>query len=273
MQNLRDKLLQAGLVTNDQAEKAEKAEQQKPRPPQRPERFERGERHERRDARPAHERRDARPPHERRDARPPQRHDARPPHERPEKLEARIPKLPPLPGSREHQRLLSKKQVETDRQLRELVQQNQVAIEPGARTFYFVTRKGRLRRLELSDAQAGLLEEGKLAVVERPEPAQIEHSLVPAEIAEKLKALSEKAVRFLNAPGAKVGFLSDEELEAKKREEAALPPESEAGDAARQTGDEARGESAADVEGTPAEERPSAEVMVVIKRAEPKSGP
>jgi uncharacterized protein YaiL (DUF2058 family) len=205
MQNLRDKLLQAGLVSADQAKKSET---EKPRP-----------------------RRD-----ERRDR--PERHEARP-EPRQERAEPRIPKLPPLPGSREHQRLVSKKQTEIDRKLRELVHANDIAIDPGARTFHFVTRKGRLRRLELSEAQAKLLEEGKLAVVERPEPAQIEHSLVPPEIAAQMKAIHEKSVRFLNTPGDAVGFLSDAELEVKKREEAELPPEAASGE-----GDADREESA-----------------------------
>ena len=207
MQNLRDKLLQAGLVSADQAKKAEDTSK-------RPRREER-ERPERREHRPEH----------------------RP--ERQERVEARIPKLPPLPGSREHQRLVSKKQMEIDQQLRSLVHTNQVAIEAGERTFYFVTRKGRLRRLELSEAQAKLLEDGKLAVVERPEPAQIEHSLVPPEIAAKMKAIYPKSVRFLNTPGEAVGFLSDAELEVKKREEAELPPEAATGE-----GDPDREESA-----------------------------
>ncbi len=71
-------------------------------------------------------------------------------------------------------------------------------IEPGETTFYFMTRKGKLRRLELTPAQAKQLEDGALGVVERPEPAQIEHSLVPAATAEQMFALSKKSVRFLN---------------------------------------------------------------------------
>ena len=234
MQNLRDKLLQAGLVTTEQAEKAEQT-QQKPRPPPRDDRREGHGRPERGDRREAH----GRPPPrgDRHESRGPSHAGRLPP--RVEKAEPRIPKLPPLPGSREHQRLLAKKQVEIDRQLRELVHQNQVALEPGARTFYIVTRKGRLRRLELSEAQAALLEEGKLAVVERPEPAQIEHSLVPPSIAAQMKELYPKSVRFLNTPGEAVGFLSDADLETKKREEAELPPEAATGE-----GDPDREESA-----------------------------
>ena len=135
--------------------------------------------------------------------------------------EKAIPKLPPLPGSKAYQRAESKKQVEIDRALRELVLGAQVPVEPGETAFYFMTRKGKLRRLELTPAQAKQLEEGELGVVERPEPAQIEHSLVPASAAEQMFALSKKSVRFLNRKDNPVGFMNDEELKAQQASEAA----------------------------------------------------
>ena len=61
----------------------------------------------------------------------------------------------------------------------------------------------------LSEAQAKKLEAGELAVVERPDPGQIEHALVPAAVALELKGLSEKVVRFLNLPEVKIGFDAD----------------------------------------------------------------
>lgn len=121
--------------------------------------------------------------------------------------EAPIPKLPPLKGSPAAQRQQSQKQLELDRQIRMRVEQTQVAVESGPQAFYFVTRKGKARRLDLSEAQAKQLEAGNLAVVERPEPGQIEHALVPAKVALELKELSEKVVRFLNLPGVAVGFV------------------------------------------------------------------
>lgn len=132
--------------------------------------------------------------------------------------EGRIPKLPPLAGSKEANRQLARQQLETDRAIREKVLAAQVAIEPGATVFYFVTRKNKLRRLELSEAQAKLLQDGQLAVVERPDPDKIEHALVPPQVAEELLALSQKAVRFLNKAGAPVGFLSDEEIHRRATE-------------------------------------------------------
>lgn len=180
MQNLRDKLLKAGLVTQEQAKQAE-VRVAKPRPLAPSERPERPE--------------------------------------RPERAESRIPKLPPLPGSREHQRLMSKRQLELDKRMREIVLAAQVPTEPGNQTFYFVTRKQRLRRLELSPAHQQALESGALAVVERPDPGQIEHALVPAETAEKLLGLSEKAVRFLNRGERRVGFLTEDELKSHQQAE------------------------------------------------------
>jgi uncharacterized protein YaiL (DUF2058 family) len=219
MQNLREKLLKAGLVTTEQAKQAEdrkKAEEKnRPRPaPERPRRAE---------------------------APPPQ--EARP--------ESRIPKLPPLPGSREHQRLISKQQLELDRRIRELVTAAQVPVEPGDQTFYFVTRKGRLRRLELTPAQHGRLEKGELAVVERPDPGQIEHALVPAATADQLLKLSERAVRFLNKEGSAVGFLTDDELKQRQEAEATLPPEAPEGE-----GDADRGDGGPDP--TPTDPSPGA---------------
>lgn len=236
MQNLRDKLLKAGLVSEDEAKKAEtSAPAPRRSPPAQTQRTEGGG--PRRDDRPPRrDDRDRPPP--RRDDRP-QRRDDRPPprregggrpqhgqhgqHGRPAAAAAErpIPKLPPLPGSKEYQRIESKKQMELDKALRELVLGAQVAQEPGETAFYFMTRKGKLRRLELTPAQAKQLEDGGLAVVERPEPAQIEHSLVPAATAEQMFALSKKSVRFLNRTESPIGFMSDDDVKAQQAAEAA----------------------------------------------------
>jgi uncharacterized protein YaiL (DUF2058 family) len=220
MQNLREKLLKAGLVSADQAKQAE-------------------------DRKKAEETNRHRPAPER-----PHRPEAAPPHEA--RPESRIPKLPPLPGSREHQRLISKQQVELDRRIRELVTSAQVALEGGDQTFHFVTRKGRLRRLELTTGQREQLEKGELAVVERPDPGQIEHALVPAAAADKLLALSERAVRFFNKDGSAVGFMTDDELKRRQETEATLPPEAPGG-----AGDADRGDGEANAP-TPGDPSPGA---------------
>lgn len=188
MQSLRDKLLKAGLVTEDAAKKVET---EKTAPPARP------------PAAPARQDSAPRPAFPRNEA---------PRREAPRREEVRVPKLPPLQGSKEAHRLAARKQVELDRKLRELVLANTVAIDYGATPFYFVTRKNKLRRLELTEQQAKRLELGELAVVERPDPDKIEHALVPPAIAQEMLKLSERAVRFLNQEGAKVGFLTDAEI-------------------------------------------------------------
>ncbi|MBI3181744.1 MAG: DUF2058 family protein [Myxococcales bacterium] len=160
MQGLKDKLIKAGLVTEEQAREVE-AEPPRPGPP-----------------------------------------GGQPP-----------------PMSKALQRLEAQRQRELDSKLLGLVLSSQVTIESGPRAFYFVTRKGKLRRLDLCEEQARALEEGKLAVVERQEPAQIEHSLVPAATAEQMARLSPKSVRFLHRPGSPVGFLSEDELRRRQAEE------------------------------------------------------
>jgi len=197
MQNLRDKLLKAGLVSAEKTAEAVKTPQ--PPAPKRP----------------------ASPPPAARPHRQPRPASGPLIAVRREPLVASVPKLPPLPGSREAQRLESRKQLEQDRALREQVSATQVQVQPGERAFYFVTRKNRLRRLELSLEQAAALESGALAVVEKPEPGQIEHALVPSETAEALLHDFPRAVRFFNRSGEPVGFLSEEELRARQETEKA----------------------------------------------------
>jgi uncharacterized protein YaiL (DUF2058 family) len=239
MQNLRDKLLKAGLVSEDQAKKSETPGPKAPRPasesssvqragPPRGEREERGPREFRG--------RDERPPRREGPSGGPAAGGGRPqgagrpqggfrpqggrPHVSEPAASRPVPKLPPLPGSKAAQRMESKKQVEQDKKLRELVYGGQVPVDVGATVFYFMTRKGKLRRLELTEPQAKQLEDGTLGVVERPEPAQIEHSLVPAAVAEQMFALSKKSVRFLNRKDAPIGFMSDDQVKEQQAAEA-----------------------------------------------------
>ena len=287
MQNLRDKLLKAGLVTEDQAKKVEskpsQAEARRPgpqeggrsggnRPPPRrddnrtpggPPRGEGGGRPS--GGRDAGRREGGGRPGGGFGGAP--RHGGGPQHGRPAAAAAEraIPKLPPMPGSKAYQRAESKRQVELDRALRELVLGSQVPVEAGETAFYFMTRKGKLRRLELSPAQAKQLEEGELGVVERPEPAQIEHSLVPSSAAEQMFALSKKSVRFLNRKENPVGFMNDEELKAQQAAEAAgtapeLPDEPEGGsEASAETAAEASVETASEGEAAPTEPKARSE--------------
>jgi uncharacterized protein YaiL (DUF2058 family) len=231
MQSLKDKLLKAGLVTE---EAAKKAEADKVAAAQRP---------PRRDERP---RRDDGPRAEHRPSRP----------ERDEPASARLPKFAPLPGSKEASRQQAKKQLELDRTIREKVLATQVAKAAGETTFYFVTRKNKLRRLELSAEQAAALEGGTLAVVERPDPDQIEHALVPADVARELMALHPKVVRFLKAEGAAVGFLSEAEISARAHEASS--------DETHESHDDEAG--SAPTNDAPAAE-PAGDTWITIKRA------
>lgn len=227
MQNLRDKLMQAGLVSKEQSEAAEVENQRK----QEAARKAREQRHTPAASRPPPNR--SHPSGSR-----PHSHSSTP------KYEAPIPKLPPLPGSKAHQRLEALRQVELDKRIRELVRSQEVLPEGGDVRFHFMTRKGKLRRLEISQAQQKLLEEGKLAIAERPEPAMIEHSIIPREAAEKLLMLSEKSVRFYNRDGTPIGFLTDEELAYEASTEAEANTEGQAAEATAAQPEEAAAASA-----------------------------
>src|SRR5688572_21542169 len=109
MQSLRDKLLKAGLITEQQAKSA-------PAPAPAPRAEGQGARAE------------------------------------------GAPRRQPEPGSPEYQRLQSKLQLETDRRIRELVLAAEVPVDIGATVFHFMTRKNRLRRLQLTEPQAKKLE-------------------------------------------------------------------------------------------------------------------
>lgn len=198
--NLRDKLLQAGLVTEDQAKKAEADSKRK-------------------EARGA----PAQGPAGRRDERRPDRRDDR--RERGPRPEPR-PKREPTEAERiaaeeaaarrEHEQFLAKEREENrkravlDRQrqekLRALAAAHEVA-ERGDEAFHFVTRKNRVLRIYLSAEQVRRLEAGELAVIEKPLPAELSYALVTREAAEEAIAVDAKAVRFYNrGNGETYGF-------------------------------------------------------------------
>jgi uncharacterized protein YaiL (DUF2058 family) len=235
MQSLKDKLLKAGLVTQEAAQKAEaeKAKGGAARAGAETRAFER-----RNDTAAA--------------ARPAFRQDG----SANARTESRLPKFAPLAGSKEAHRQNSKKQLELDRAIREMVLGAQVPPERGETPFYFVTRKNKLRRLELSENQAKAIESGVLAVVERPDPDKIEHALVPAAVAKQLLPMHAKVVRFLKAPDASVGFLSESEISARAHE--AYEPEGPDGSNSEGA------PSAAEGSASPPEE---AETWITIKRS------
>src|SRR5919197_445940 len=205
MQSLREKLLKAGLISEDRLEtQAEEARGKNGRAPR---------------GGPAGGSTRRNQPMPR----------ARGENEHPARSTRPIPKLPPLavPNNKELQRLEARKQLELERRIRELVVSTQLEAPPGEQAFYFVTRKNRLRRMELTPDLARKLEAGEVAVVERPEPDRIEHSIVPASTAERILELSSRAVRFYNRKESPVGFLSDEELARRQLAEAHRTSEGE----------------------------------------------
>jgi uncharacterized protein YaiL (DUF2058 family) len=170
MQSLKDKLMKAGLVSEETAKKL-----------------------------------DERPPIDAPQAPPMIQFSA--PRSRPTS-EVRLPKFAPMAGTKEANRQASRAQLEVDRKIREQVENNKVEPQIGASTFHFVTRKNKLRRLELTEDQHKQLEDGILAIVEWPQKDKLEHALVPTSIAQAIKALSPRAVRFLKGEES-VGFEDD----------------------------------------------------------------
>jgi uncharacterized protein YaiL (DUF2058 family) len=213
MQSLKDKLLKAGLVTEESIKKAEvKAPISNPLPP-----------------------------------RSAQQLVSQPKNDFKKFEPVRLPKFAPLPGSKEANRQAARAQHELDRKVRESVEANKVEIEIGASVFHFVTRKNKLRRLELTEVLHKRIEAGELAIVEWPLPDKIEHALVPVAVALELKKLSPRVVRFLKGEEVNVGF-EEESVESTE----SLP----------------NGESVASAESSsPNQEEPAQPTFITIKRS------
>ena len=169
MQNLRDKLLRAGLVTEKQAKEAErKGGRAQGTVKQKQESISEEERQRRetfalREAELAEERR----------------------KEAAKKAEAR-------------------QQSERALRLRQLVEANRVREPPGEVNFHFVKRSGKVGRLALSPQTAKLLENGAAAVVE--DPGNPEYAVVPGEAAKRIYEVDKQAVRFWFGPEKPIGF-------------------------------------------------------------------
>ena len=195
--NLRDKLLQAGLVTEDQAKKAEADSKRKEARGGAPAKAPPGRRDDRRDRGPK-----AGPRPE--------------PKPRREPTEAERIAAEEAAARREHDAFIAREREENrkravlDRQrqekLRALAAAHEVA-ERGDEAFHFVTRKNRVLRMYLTAEQVRRLEAGELAVIEKPLPAELSYALVTREAAEEAVAVDVKAVRFYNrGHGETFGF-------------------------------------------------------------------
>lgn len=151
MQSLRDKLLQAGVVTAEQAAQSEaKAEA---------------------DRRAQRER--AQP-----------RHKPTPP-----------PPAARVESDKDRERRLNRELADRQKSIRALCDAKEVS-ERGEQSFFYRTRKRELRRMYLTPPQVEALQQGALAIVDRPNGNDRPHALVPRAVAEQILQLEAKAVRF-----------------------------------------------------------------------------
>ena len=169
MQNLRDKLLKAGLVTSDQVKQAETRKENRPPPPPRPHPEISDEERQRREAFAA------------RDA---------------EVAEAR----------RKEQAKLQEARLQSERahKLRALVQQHRLQEPIGEVSFHYAKRSGKIGRLLVTQDTAQLLEKGLAAVVE--DPGQPDAVVVSSKAAELFHAIDPKSVRFWAGAQKPTGF-------------------------------------------------------------------
>ena len=68
----------------------------------------------------------------------------------------------------------------------------------GDKVFFFQDRKGRIKRMLVSAEVEAKLGSGELAIIEHPLPHAIEHAVVPREGAEAVLKIAERSVRFYN---------------------------------------------------------------------------
>ena len=169
MQNLLDKLLKAGLVTEKQAK--ESAREQKQASPRAHREREQQISEEERQRREAFAAREAELAEERR-------------KEAAKQAEARM-------------------QSERARRLRQLVEAHRIR-ERGEVTFHYVKRSGKIGRLDVSLQTQQNLEQGTAAVVD--DPGSPDCAVVPAEAAKRIYEVDPQAIRFWYGPEKPIGF-------------------------------------------------------------------
>ena len=169
MQNLRDKLLKAGLVTEKQAREAAKDQRQGSARPHRAREKQVSE--EERQRREAFAAREAELAEERR-------------KEAAKQAEARM-------------------QSERARRLRQLVETHRIR-EAGEISFHYVRRSGKIGRLDVSPQTQKDLEQGAAAVVE--DPGSPDCAVVPGEAAKRIYQVDPQAIRFWYGPEKPIGF-------------------------------------------------------------------
>src|SRR5256714_11625185 len=172
MQNLRDKLLKAGLVTEKQAKESER---RGAKPQGTVKQKEQSISEEERQRREAFALREAELAEERR-------------KEAAKRTEAR-------------------QQSERALRLRQLVEANRVREPPAEGNSNFVKRSGKVGRLAVSQETAKLLESGAAAVVE--DPGNPEHAVVAGEAAKRIFEVDKLAVRVWFGPEEAIGVELD----------------------------------------------------------------
>lgn len=244
LQSLRDKLLQAGLVTEDQAKKAEADIEARKRAQK-----------ERRSgggqgggSQGGAGRGKGPGPRQAKGQRP-QGNRAQGQNQQPrrELTEEEKRRREEEAAFREKERLLAKEREENrkraleDRKrlegLRALCDKFEVT-ERGDEAFHFTSRKKKVMRMYLTPEQLTALENGELAIVDKPMPGELATALVTREAAEEAVKLDPKAIRFYNRGGGETyGFKRDAPLpgeeaatESEAHEEASESAEPTTGD-------------------------------------------
>jgi uncharacterized protein YaiL (DUF2058 family) len=189
MQNLRDKLLKAGLVTQDQIKEAEK-----PKPAPRPAPAKKAQPAQ--GESPAHggpQPKGGLPARLSEEER--QRREAFALHD------AEVAELRRKDAAKAAE---ARMQSERARTLRALVAEHKLQGTLGEVAFHYVKRSGKIGKLALTAEIAQLLERGDAAVVE--DPGQPECVVVPAKAAETFYKVDAKSIRFWAGPQKPLGF-------------------------------------------------------------------
>jgi uncharacterized protein YaiL (DUF2058 family) len=169
MQNLRDKLLKAGLVTEKQAQEAAKEER-------------------RAAPKKVHDR---------------EQHLSEEERQRREAFAAREAELAEQRKQEAAKQAEARMQSDRARRLRQLVETHRIR-EDGEVSFHYVRRSGKIGRLDVSVITQKLLEQGGAAVVE--DPGSPDCAVVPGEAAKRIYEVDPRAIRFWFGPEKPIGF-------------------------------------------------------------------
>jgi len=169
MQNLRDKLLKAGLVTEKQAQEAAREQRQG-------------------SSKKIHDR---------------DRQVSQEERERQTAFAAREAELAEGRRKEAAKQTEARMQSERARRLRQLVEAHRIR-EAGEVGFHYVRRSGKIGRLDVSVATQKLLEQGGAAVVE--DPGSPDCAVVPGDAARRIYEVDPQAIRFWFGPDKPIGF-------------------------------------------------------------------